>query len=194
MSENNQAKIAELEAEIARLRELAITDELSGILNRRGLLAALEVQFNEVVYQLKHTNKRRSSVTKNLSLIFIDIDNFKTINSTYGHEGGDVVIRTVAQAIRRKLRGVDVVGRYGGEELLIGLVGAAASTAADKAEELRRMIAATVIDFEGKKISVTISCGVTSTTADSRLDKMIALADQAAYRAKANGRNKVMST
>lgn len=188
-----QARIKSLERKIAQLQSALVTDELTGILNRRGLMEMLEVMHNEVSYQLSHPEKRRNVIIKSFSIIFVDIDHFKDVNTQYGHDGGDTALTSVAQAIKHRLRGIDVVGRYGGEEIVVGLVGADAASATQIAEDLRSTIENLSLMTKTSKFSVTISCGVASLRAHDSLEQLIKRADKAVYEAKHSGRNKVVA-
>ena len=188
-----QARIKALERKIAQLQSALVTDELTGILNRRGLMEMLVIMYKEVSYQLQHPQKRRNVIIKSLSVIFIDIDHFKNVNTRYGHAGGDAALERVAQTIKARLRGIDVVGRYGGEEIVVGLIGADGSSAAQIAEDLRATIANLSVQTKTGKISITISCGVASLRSKDSLEQLIKRADKAVYEAKNSGRNKVVT-
>ncbi len=177
-------RVAELEAELH-------TDDLMSILSRRGLMHALGAYVQEVDFHLSDPDRRKSLIVTSLSVVFIDIDFFKHINDTHGHGVGDVVLREVAQAIKRSLRAVDIVGRYGGEEIVVGLVGADLQRATQIAEELRVNIESMKLHSAGSEIAVTASFGVSAMRAGMSLDQLLAEADEALYRAKAEGRNRV---
>jgi diguanylate cyclase (GGDEF)-like protein len=127
-----------------------------------------------------------------LSLILADIDNFKSINDTYGHPTGDIVIKTVADCLKSKLRESDCVARYGGEEFAIVAVETSLQNAELVAERLRSEIEALRISYEQNTIDVTMSFGVACFPADGEIamDEFIKHADHALYRAKKDGRNR----
>ena len=177
-------RVAELEAELR-------TDDLMNILSRRGLMHALDAYVKEVDFHFSDPGRRKSLVVKALSIVFIDIDFFKHINDTHGHGVGDVVLREVAQAIKRSLRAVDIVGRYGGEEIVVGLVGADLARATQIAEELRTNVESMKLEVGGDDISVTASFGVSAMRSGMSLHQLLTEADEALYRAKAEGRNRV---
>lgn len=177
-------RVAELEAELR-------TDDLMNIMSRRGLMHALDAYVKEVDFHLSDPDRRKSLVVKALSVVFIDIDFFKHINDTHGHSAGDVVLREVAQAIKRSLRAVDIVGRYGGEEIVVGLVGADLARATQIAEELRTNIESMKLQVEGEDIAVTASFGVSAMRSGMSLQQLLEEADEAMYQAKAEGRNRV---
>jgi diguanylate cyclase (GGDEF)-like protein len=185
------AKIQQLQQKIRQLQEELITDELTKVLNRRGLFERIEPFVNEVSYQLKNPEQRKSFVLKDFSLIFVDIDKFKSINDTYGHATGDTVLKEVAGLLRGGVRGSDIVGRYGGEEIVIGLLGANIDDAQQIAETLRQKLASQRIKHGSRELSVTASFGVASVREGSDTNGLIDAADKALYRAKENGRNRV---
>lgn len=181
-----------LQSEISELRAQINTDELTQILNRRGLMAYLAAISREVSFQLKNPGKRRSVVIKALSIIMIDIDHFKEINDNYGHQAGDVVLQGVAAVIDDFVRGIDVVGRYGGEEIMVGLVGAESKDAQRIAEDLRAKIEQHEFSHDQRKIKLTASFGVATLSPSQKLNELIAEADSALYEAKNSGRNRVV--
>ena len=136
-----------------------------------------------------------------ISGLYIDIDHFKLVNDTYGHQGGDEVLREVAQRIRTELRRSDALGRFGGEEFVVLLIDADLDSATFVAERIRASIAGTMFDLPGSAQAwVSVSIGVASLEADVALlpietvaQQLVAHADQALYQAKAGGRNKVIS-
>lgn len=165
------------------LQQDAETDSLTGIANRRAILGLLEERLGEAVAK-----------QMDLGVIMLDIDHFKRVNDQHGHLVGDRVLRETAQAISSLLRGMDAVGRYGGEEFLVVLPNTSEENAAFVAERIRRLVAEH--DF-GEGICVTISCGVAGCAdcASGVLDSttLIGLADQNLYQAKRDGRNRVIS-
>lgn len=166
-----------------RYRQLALLDELTGLANRRAILDALEQQIAVA---------RRSG--QPLALLMMDIDHFKRVNDTFGHIQGDEVLRRVADIIRTRLRTQDIAGRIGGEEFLAILPGTTAQGGFELAEALRQNVAAArVVAADGRNIEVRISIGVHEIRDASGLQgtDMISAADQALYRAKENGRNRV---
>ena len=120
-----------------------------------------------------------------------DVDHFKQINDTYGHQVGDFVLREVAARMRSSIRPYDVAGRYGGEEFLIILPGCKMPAAAVVAERLRHAVDEEPVDSGDRKLSITCSLGVASCSAmpETKADWVIGLADTALYQAKSDGRN-----
>ncbi|MEI7818825.1 MAG: GGDEF domain-containing protein [bacterium] len=188
-----QKTIKALEARIRVLESQLVTDELTQILNRRGLMDYLEVLAGEVRWQGAHPDKRRKVTVTSLSIVFIDIDNFKSINTDYGHDGGDTVLQELAHIIKDQVRALDIVGRYGGEEIVLGLVGATLRDAERVAEHVRARIESTSISMKNKqKITVTASLGVAEMGQTMSLAETIKKADTALYEAKSSGRNRVV--
>lgn len=169
-----------LEKANAQLAVAAATDELTGIANRRHLHQEAEKALHRL---------RQSGGTA--ALIMIDLDLFKKINDSYGHEAGDLVLREIQQPIRGALRANDLVGRMGGEEFLIFLPGVNLATAARIAERIRLAIESLEISYRGHSIHVTASLGLAQLEDHGDLDALIREADDALYRAKQNGRNRV---
>lgn len=189
--EEYKERIAALQAQVQTLQERLVTDELTQILNRRGLMEYLEAIANEVRFQHKHPNKRRSVVIKALSVMFLDIDHFKSINDTYGHDAGDSVLRETAELLRAEVRQLDIVGRYGGEEIVVGMIGADAGHAKKAAEDLREQIAKHDFRVADTGIHVTASFGVAELRGEETIAAVLKRADDALYSAKQSGRNRV---
>ncbi|MBX3665015.1 MAG: diguanylate cyclase [Burkholderiales bacterium] len=164
------------------LRELATTDMLTGLPNRRAFITRLE----EEHARIRRFPQQRAAV------LMLDIDRFKQVNDTRGHPAGDVVLRHVAELIRKGIREVDACGRLGGEEFAVLLTGAAPAAAVEFAERLRRGIAASAAMHEGCAIGVTVSIGVSALGKDDgSADAALQRADRALYRAKESGRDRV---
>ena len=171
-----------------QLKRLGLTDPLTGVGNRR--------YFDQ---RLHEEVARAQRVVSPLSCLFVDVDHFKAINDRHGHSAGDEVLRTVAQRIRAELRSADIVARYGGEEFSVLLPQADAARAADVAERIRRCIASTPFNSEEAHIALCVSVSVGAATrngTDGALEdvggQLLERADTALYRAKRNGRNRVV--
>ena len=162
-----------------RLTELAATDDLTGLLARRFLEAHLR---GLVAAASRHGRP--------LSIVMIDIDNFKEINDTHGHPVGDEVLRTAVDRMRGRLRAEDLLGRWGGDELMLVLPDIDLAGAIAAAEGVRRAIADTELKVDGERIPISISAGAAAWHGDSAAD-LISRADSALYEAKAAGRNRV---
>lgn len=163
------------------VQELAITDGLTGVFVRRYFLERLN----------EETDRARSFSTR-LSFMMVDIDHFKRCNDKHGHLVGDVVLRETAAILKRNLREIDFIGRYGGEEFSIMLPETAKPDAILAGERLRRAVEASEIDAYDEKIPLTISIGI-ATFPDDTADpsQLIDRADQMLYKAKEEGRNTV---
>ncbi len=185
-------RIAQLQAEIDTLEERLVTDEFMNILNRQGLMERLEILAQEVRFYHEHQDKRKKVVIKHLSVLFVDVDHFKLVNDTYGHAAGDLVLAQLGDLIRVEVRNLDVVGRYGGEEIVVGLAGADADDAMRVAEKLRQRIAEHKFELAKQKtLQVTVSIGVAELTTET-LEVVLKRADTALYEAKEGGRNRVI--
>jgi diguanylate cyclase (GGDEF)-like protein len=164
----------------AQIRALATTDDLTGTANRRSF-------FDVAGRELEQA--RRSGLP--LAAIMLDIDHFKRVNDTHGHAVGDEVIRTVAARLSERLRPSDTIGRYGGEEFAVLLSGAAGDTAERVAEALRAAVADLPVGTRAGALPVTISLGTAELGPDDDVVALLARADEALYRAKSDGRNRV---
>ncbi len=177
-SEQASAKLREALAEVEKL---SVRDGLTGILNRRALDIRMRDEFARF--------RRYGSP---LSLAMLDVDHFKRVNDTHGHLGGDEVLRRVSALVAAEIRDVDILGRYGGEELAMVLPAVDARGAAVVSERVRRVIEATPIAFMDATITVTVSIGVTEARpATTDVNGLIAEADEALYACKRGGRNRV---
>ena len=166
---------------LQEVQRLAITDELTNVLNRRG--------FDEVANREFGAAKRYSHP---LSLIMLDIDRFKAINDVYGHPIGDEILIEIAARARTKIRETDYISRYGGEEFLILLTEQKPDNAKTVAERIRKSVAEQPFNTSVGKITVTISIGVTGANSQiSSISMMIKTVDKALYKSKENGRNRV---
>ena len=174
--------ITELKLLEARLREMAATDFLTGLANRRHFLVRLEQELSRIHRLDGHC----------ASVLMLDSDHFKQVNDTFGHATGDNVLRHLAALMQRELRNIDTVGRLGGEEFAVILPGADLPAAEVFAERLRKKIAGTPMAHEDSAIPLTVSIGVAGMKAsDTSADDALARADRALFRAKEHGRNKV---
>ncbi len=168
--------------------EMAVTDQLTGLYNRRYLASHLSAMFDRAFW-----------TGRQLALMILDIDHFKHINDTLGHDTGDKVIQEIADRIKNSVRGIDLACRYGGEEFLVAMPDTDMSFAGLVAERLRNEIEMHKVSINGGRdeVSVTVSIGISSTEEGARDDsaqKLIKRADEALYAAKNGGRNRVIST
>ena len=164
--------------------ELAITDPLTGLHNRRYLDAHL----NSAV-------ARAAATEKPVCVLLFDIDHFKAVNDTYGHGAGDEVLRDFADRLRQGVRGIDLVARYGGEEFVLVMPETDASFAASVAERLRSDVEKVRFRTRaGARIPVTVSIGLAEWQHADSAEALIGRADEALYRAKRAGRNRVVAS
>lgn len=171
--------VTEREMMKGKLIEMANTDELSGLKNRRS--------FNEYA---KAYFERALRYGDTLTILMMDIDHFKKINDVYGHHVGDQVIKAFAGTLQRIFRGTDVIGRMGGEEFAVIMINTTPEQGLEKAEQFRIEIAKEPIQIEGQAVSVTVSIGIAELDTKSQtIDQVINHADQALYEAKMGGRN-----
>jgi len=168
------------EAEDA-LRQIASTDELTGLLNRRS--------FTEII-QRETARSQRSG--HQLTLCLCDIDFFKRINDTYGHAAGDHVLQTISNLLRSALRDYDFVARWGGEEFIFLWPDTDMVVARQISERLRERISSSHISFEGHVIAVSMTLGIAQFSVGEKWPSVVARADEALYRGKTEGRNRVV--
>lgn len=190
-------RVAELEKQVLDLEYNLIHDKLTGLKTRAffeqevGLY--LEVISKERKLLENGASERRERFGfRNLSVIFFDIDHFKSVNDTYGHDTGDIVLQEVAKTIQASLRTGDTVARWGGEEMIVSLLGASEQDAATKAEEIRTAVEK-VKFASNPELSITVSAGVSTAEVDINLHNLVKRADLALYEAKKNGRNRVVT-
>jgi len=178
-----QALIRELKMSREEMKRLAITDGLTHLYNRR--------YFSEIsrdIFRIAHRDH------KALSVIMLDIDHFKRVNDTYGHQAGDEVIRELAAILQAQKRESDIVCRYGGEEFVILLPETETEGAKKVAEKIRRSVMDHPVSAgEGTDIEFTVSLGVAEVDHpnDRSIEEALSRADDALYEAKENGRNRV---
>jgi diguanylate cyclase (GGDEF)-like protein len=178
-------RILDLEEQLLSARELLRTqathDSLTGLLNRAAILDILDKEF-----------ARSTRGGGSTAVIAADLDHFKNVNDTYGHQAGDTVLVEATQRMQSSLRKYDAMGRCGGEEFLVICPGCTAENAATLAERLRESVSAGPIECVDGAIPVTVSLGVAATTSgQGQVDQLLKAADEALYAAKRNGRNRV---
>jgi diguanylate cyclase (GGDEF)-like protein len=188
MSDKMEAELAitkaELEKYSKKLQMQATTDTLTGLANRRKITELLK----EEIKKLEEDNNN------NFNIIMLDIDFFKKVNDNYGHPMGDEVIKKVSNHMQDKVGSEGVVGRFGGEEFLTILYNNDIQHAALLADQIRNDIERKKIEFEGKQISVTVSMGVACSSETVVYQELLNKADERLYKAKENGRNKVITS
>ncbi len=166
-----------------KLEDIATRDGLTNLFNKKAILQILGAE-------LARGNRRGSTV----SLMMLDLDYFKKINDTFGHQAGDAVLMTVAELIDKHVRGIDYVGRYGGEEIVIVLPDTSETESVEIAERIRRSLASTPIGVsETHFVNVTVSIGIAMFPKDGvNEESLLKSADEAMYHAKESGRNQVV--
>lgn len=179
-----------LQGEYERKFQMSVTDVLTGMRNRAFLQQFLQTQFG--LYQASLLSGTQKQSGQSFCVLMSDIDHFKKINDTYGHQAGDFVLKNIAQVISQSVRKTDIVCRYGGEEFLVTFVNMPEHAASAVAEKIRANIQAAVITFEGKTIPVTSSFGMSMVKpVDTSIDDVVKRADAALYASKRSGRNRV---
>ncbi len=170
----------------SELKRLIITDDLTGLYNQRFFLS-------EVIKEIERAKRHK----RKLSLLFIDIDDFKRFNDSYGHWEGDFVLKKFAELIKKNVRDIDVTFRYGGEEFVILLPETSYKEAIEVAERIRAAVGKHVfhtysLDGIPTEVSKTVSIGVTELKEDDNMESFLKRADNAMFQAKMSGKNKVV--
>ena len=171
--------ITELEKSYQKMKEMAITDGLTDLYNH-----------NHIFRQLEEEIDKSERYGNPLSLFMLDIDFFKSINDTHGHQAGDEVLKKVSRCIKKSIRKIDIPGRYGGEEFMVILPQTNLEKALVSAERIRRTIEMLQPKNNGTPIDVTISGGVVTFRSETAL-QLVEKADILLYKAKKNGRNRI---
>ena len=161
------------------LDKMASIDTLTGLLNRRSMMKCFDSALEG---------------RENFSVIMCDVDNFKKINDTYGHDCGDVVLKEISMAVASCLRENDSISRWGGEEILIMINDAVTSEAVLIAERIRKKVERREIKFNDRIINCTITIGVADLSQGGSIEHTITIADERLYRGKTGGKNCVIST
>ncbi|MDD5496549.1 MAG: sensor domain-containing diguanylate cyclase, partial [Candidatus Omnitrophica bacterium] len=167
----------------SRTQELAIRDDLTELVVRRYFME-----------RFKEDIKRAARKKRSLSLLILDIDNFKNYNDRYGHAAGDLVLKHMAREISSMVREGDIIARYGGEEMALLLFGMNKKEAALEAEAIRKRIEKGSMMLRRQKMPLTVSIGLSSYPEDAGMEEeLIKIADERLYKAKKEGRNRVCS-
>jgi diguanylate cyclase (GGDEF)-like protein len=166
------------------LEKMAVTDDMTRLYNHRFF-----------VRRLKEEYKRSERYKTNLACIMIDIDNFKNVNDTYGHQAGDIVLQEIARIIKRCVRETDVVARYGGEEFAVILPHTGNEAAVNLANRIRNAVKKSRSDSLEPDVSITVSIGVSTYPHPevNNMDDLIRKADDGLYQAKSHGKDVVVS-
>lgn len=172
--------LQELEKARHQANTLATTDALTGIYNRRYFMVQAESEFIKSQRYKTH-----------LSVIMLDVDHFKAVNDTYGHDGGDEILKAISRAAAQSVRGPDILARFGGEEFIVLLPQTGGEEAMLVAERIRLGIAAQRVPHGDQTIQITASLGVSSwDKSTANLADLLKHADNALYQCKAQGRNR----
>lgn len=187
--ESSQIKL--LKNKIKKLEKLVFIDDLTGVYNRRGFINVAEKFFQEHRQYLKCKNKKiveRKNEIKNIAIIFIDIDNFKSINDSHGHLKGDRILKKLAFSFSQAIRDTDIIGRWGGDEFVIMLI----NVLPKKAKEIcQRIVKASLLAKKTKqgvhhhrKVKADLSFGVVFAKNEKTLLELIKKADKLMYQEK----------
>jgi diguanylate cyclase (GGDEF)-like protein/PAS domain S-box-containing protein len=177
---SNSQSIFKMKRRVDELEQAVFRDALTGASNRKLLEIKIDTALREY-----HEHQIP------FGLLFLDIDYFKAVNDTYGHQEGDRVLQSTARNMTEHLRSTDICGRWGGEEFIAVLYNVDQKSLSRIAEKLRAMIANSIITIDGKQISVTVSIGATLVRETDTMDSIIQRADQLMYQSKQGGRNRV---
>ncbi|OLN22206.1 hypothetical protein BTO30_10680 [Domibacillus antri] len=164
-----------------KLSKMAGTDPLTGLLNRRTMYGHLH----------EAMEKEKKDHTP-FSILLMDVDNFKKFNDTYGHECGDIVLKTCSELLSKAILKEDVVSRWGGEEFLILLNGADEKEGVARAEQLRMIVEKQQVVYEGEALAVTMTIGCAQYNGEAQMEKLINRADRMLIKGKSSGKNKVL--
>ncbi len=178
-----ELRVRELESELRRLSDEVATDVLTQVANRRGLMQAFDAE----------SARSQREGGSALAVALIDIDNFKKLNDSLGHAAGDLALQRLAAEVKQRLRPVDHLARFGGEEFVVLLPGAGVEEARDALTRLQRSLTEALFLHEGREVFVTFSAGVTAWRAGEALQPALERADEALYEAKRTGKNRTCS-
>lgn len=177
-----EARIHQLESQLAEVSALASHDQLTNSLNRRGL--------DEAFVREQARSDRHGTA---LTIALLDIDDFKNLNDTHGHEAGDEALIHIVRIIKDTLRSMDVVGRFGGEEFLVVLPDTPNAEAIEVVGRLQKELTKRIFMFNNQKLFLTFSAGVATREPNEAMSEVIKRADEAMYKAKKTGKNRVVS-
>jgi diguanylate cyclase (GGDEF)-like protein/PAS domain S-box-containing protein len=176
-TDNSDQKLKDIK--LKELEELAFLDSLTKVTNRNFINLEIENKFSEMK---RYKNK--------FGILFFDIDHFKNFNDTYGHDLGDLVLKTVANTLKNNMRPFDLIGRWGGEEFIGIIHNVNEETLTTFGERFRFLIEKTTVLHSKKYLNVTASIGGTIAKENDTIEAIISRADKAMYKSKKNGRNK----
>lgn len=180
--ENKLEVIKQINFMYSRTKYLSQTDELTGLSNRRCFDSSYEKEF---LRAQRYKNK--------LTLVMFDIDHFKTVNDTYGHQCGDYILKAVSNAALQTFRKTDTVFRYGGEEFVVILTETDIEQSVIPLERFRKTVETLALEYQGQRVNITVSIGACQLTEEIKTkEELLEKADNALYEGKNNGRNRVV--
>jgi diguanylate cyclase len=179
-ADDADARVKKLEVELEQVSELVREDQLTGALNRRGLDETVD-------REIKRATRGKTA----LSVAMLDIDNFKQLNDTLGHQAGDQALIHLIQIVKETLRPSDSVGRYGGEEFIIIMPNTFRDDGVAVIQRLQRNLTKNLFMHNNERVLVTFSAGVALHGANEDVEDVISRADKAMYKAKKSGKNRV---
>jgi diguanylate cyclase len=182
-----ELRVRDLESELRRLSDEVSTDALTQVANRRGLTQAFDA---EVARADRAADAAPDGLAPPLAVGLIDIDNFKRLNDTLGHAAGDIALQGLAAAVRERLRPVDHLARFGGEEFVVLLPGTVVDEGQQALTRLQRSLSGALFLHDGREVFVTFSAGVTAWRPGETLQAALERADEALYEAKRSGKNR----
>jgi diguanylate cyclase len=175
-------RVRQLEAELEHVSEQVREDQLTGTLNRRGLDDAMQ-------REISRAQRKRTP----LCVAILDLDNFKKLNDTYGHQAGDDALIHLANVVRKTLRPTDTVARFGGEEFVVVFAETDVKQAVEAMRRLQRELTKRFFLHDNERLLITFSAGVAALNANETQDAILARADKAMYQAKLQGKNRVVT-
>ena len=176
-----ERQIVRLESELVDVSNLLKSDQLTGVLNRRGLNEAFTIE-----------SARSDRDGNPLCVALLDVDNFKSLNDTHGHDVGDRALQHLAEIVRRTVRPTDIVARYGGEEFVVVLPQTAIADAEEIMSRVQRQLTRNFFLQNNERLLITFSAGVTERLPNEPQSLAVTRADTALYQAKGTGKNKVV--
>lgn len=194
--ETARAEIIEKTERIKELEQRLAKDELTGLENRGILIENVNKHINKIERERGRYRRIEDGLEyTTLSIAFIDIDNFKKINDTYGHNFGNIILKEVAEALKNNTREFDIVSRWGGEEFVIALLGANEEAATKRLEQIREVIKAISKKYikDRPGLEITVSIGVKEYEKGLKTEDLVDMSDKMMYFAKKTGKDMVVS-
>jgi len=191
--DDRDKEIKKLREEVEHLKKLAFKDDLTGLYNRRALEDISGRFVSEIEWERGNDGEHRKSISiKSFSIVLFDIDDFKKVNDTYGHQVGDKVLEYLGSVLQENVRDMDIAARWGGEEMVLSLVGANEEDAYKIANRIREQVENYSLESDGKEVQFTVSGGVSSFKKSESFEDMFKNADDALYEAKNSGKNQII--